>query len=101
EVRMADGATYAADHVVLATGSVAICPPSWQGAVALHTLDEAEYLRAQLQQEGPGLRLVVIGAGWIGAAVAGVAAAAGRRVDVLEAGPTPLWRQLGPELGGP
>ncbi|HLR28197.1 MAG TPA: FAD-dependent oxidoreductase [Ruania sp.] len=100
EVRMADGATYAADHVVLATGSVAIRPPSWQGAVALHTLDEAEYLRAQLQQEGPGLHLVVIGAGWIGAEVAGVAAEAGSQVDVLEAGPTPLWRQLGPELGG-
>src|SRR5699024_11787039 len=99
-VRMADGATYGADQVVLATGSVAIRPPSWQGAVALHTLDEAEYLRAQLQQEGPGLHLVVIGAGGIGAEVAGAAAEAGSQVDLLEAGPTPPWRRLGPELGG-
>src|SRR5699024_7829219 len=57
EVRMADGAAYAADQVVLATGSVAIRPPAWQGVVALHTLDEAGDLRAQLPQEGRGLQL--------------------------------------------
>lgn len=100
EIAMADGATYTGDQVVLATGSAAVLPGGWDGAVALHTLDEAQYLRDRLEKEGPNLRLVVIGAGWIGAEIAGVAAQAGSQVDVVEAGPTPLWHQLGTELGG-
>src|SRR5699024_9184399 len=51
EVQMADGASHAADQVVLATGSVAVQPPAGDSAVTLHTLDEAEYLRTRLQQE--------------------------------------------------
>lgn len=83
-----------ADAVVVATGAQPVQP--WPVARVLHGLPDAEGLRAALL---PGSRLVVVGAGWIGAEVAGVAAAAGCHVTVLEAGPTPLWRQLGPHAG--
>ncbi|HIZ36313.1 MAG TPA: FAD-dependent oxidoreductase, partial [Candidatus Ruania gallistercoris] len=96
QVTSAAGVTYAADQVVLATGSHAVRPPEWSGVVTLHTLDEAEHLRSALGGRG---EVIVIGAGWIGAEVAGVAAGAGSRVQVLESGPVPLWRQLGEELG--
>lgn len=83
-----------ADAVVAATGSVPVRP--WPDAVALHNADDAAHLRDQVR---PGRHVIVIGAGWIGAEVAGVAAAAGIRVTVLEAGSAPLWRQLGEATG--
>lgn len=89
-----DAGELPADAVVAATGSVAVRP--WADAVALHDLHDAAGLREQLR---PGRHLVVVGAGWIGAEVAGVAAGAGCRVTVLEAGSAPLWRQLGEAAG--
>lgn len=96
QVTSADGVAFSADQVVLATGSHALRPPEWAGARSLHTLDDAEQLRTALAER---LEVIVIGAGWIGAEVAGVAAGAGSTVQVLESGPVPLWRQLGAELG--
>lgn len=84
----------AADAVVAATGSLPVRP--WPDAVALHDADDAAHLREQVR---PGRHVVIIGAGWIGAEVAGVAAGAGLRVTVLEAGSAPLWRQLGEVAG--
>lgn len=84
----------AADAVVLATGSVPVRP--WPAALVLHTLADAARLRAAI---GPGRRLVVVGAGWVGAEVAGVAAAAGTEVTVVEAGPAPLAAALGARVG--
>ncbi|WP_230977496.1 NAD(P)/FAD-dependent oxidoreductase [Georgenia yuyongxinii] len=88
--------TISADAVVLATGASPVLPAGWDGASALHTADDAARLRAALT---PGARVVVIGAGWIGAEVAGQAAARGCAVTVVEAAPTPLYRQLGATLG--
>lgn len=87
-------ATYTADAVVLACGARAVLPPRWD-ALTLHTAADAQVLRERLT---PGARLVCVGAGWIGAEVAGVAAAAGLEVTVVEAGPTPLGVPLG-EVG--
>ncbi|CAM3372120.1 NAD(P)/FAD-dependent oxidoreductase [Occultella aeris] len=95
-VHLSDGADLAADAVVVATGSRPLRPHGWDHALVLHGASDADALRATIT---PGARLVVVGAGWIGAEVAGVAAAAGAAVTVLEAGPTPLGRQLGPDLG--
>ncbi|WP_235856839.1 NAD(P)/FAD-dependent oxidoreductase [Occultella glacieicola] len=92
-----DGAELAADAVVAATGSRPLRPHGWDHALLLHSASDADTLRAAIT---PGARIVVVGAGWIGAEVAGVAAAAGASVTVLEAGPAPLGRQLGPDLGG-
>lgn len=96
-VRTASGDDVTADVVVLALGSEPVRPAGWDAAVTLHTAADAERLRAAL---APGMRLVVVGAGWIGAEVAGVAAGAGARVTVVEAGPVPLERQLGRRVGG-
>ncbi|MEV7972544.1 FAD-dependent oxidoreductase [Cellulomonas sp. NPDC089187] len=81
-----------ADAVVLATGSTPMNP--WPTARVLHTADDAAALRADL---APGRRLAIIGAGWIGAEIAGVAAAAGVEVTVLEAlaGPLPVLGAVG------
>ncbi|WP_149204293.1 FAD-dependent oxidoreductase [Actinotalea subterranea] len=85
-----------ADAAVLATGAHAARPRDWPGVLTLHTAADAADLRARLT---PGSRLVVVGAGWIGAEVAGVAAAAGVDVTVVEAAAAPLLAALGPVVG--
>ncbi|WP_298456117.1 NAD(P)/FAD-dependent oxidoreductase [uncultured Cellulomonas sp.] len=92
----AGAADVRADAVVLATGSRAVRPADWGDAVTLHTADDAAGLRARLV---PGARLVVVGAGWIGAEVAGVASAAGVDVTVVEATTAPLSAALGARVG--
>ncbi|WP_307793851.1 NAD(P)/FAD-dependent oxidoreductase [Actinotalea soli] len=82
------------DVVVLATGSGASRP--WPEALTLHAAADAARLRESLV---PGARLVVVGAGWIGAEVAGVAAAAGVEVTVVEGALAPLSTALGAEVG--
>lgn len=85
-----------ASCVVLATGAHAVDVPGW-AARTLHTAADADGLRAAL---GPGpRRLVVVGAGWVGAEVAGVTAAAGHDVTVLEARDAPLATALGERVG--
>lgn len=96
EVTLDDGAAVTADAVVLAVGSVPVVPPGWDDALVLHTWDDAVRLRSLLV---PGARLVCVGAGWIGAEVAGAAAKAGCEVVVVEAASVPLERQLGVDVG--
>ncbi|WP_407341499.1 NAD(P)/FAD-dependent oxidoreductase [Pengzhenrongella phosphoraccumulans] len=91
-----DADTVDADAVVIATGSRALRPALWSGAVTLQTADDAAALRARLR---PGARLVIVGAGWIGAEVAGVVAATGIEVTVVEAAPSPLAAALGAVVG--
>lgn len=83
--------------VVLATGAHATTVPGWR-ATTLHTAADADVLRAALS--GRPRRLVVVGAGWVGAEVAGVSAAAGHHVTVLEARTAPLATALGESVGG-
>jgi 3-phenylpropionate/trans-cinnamate dioxygenase ferredoxin reductase component len=87
---------YAYDRLVLATGAVPVPLPGPGPQRLLRTLDDALSLRAVLR---PGLRLAIVGAGWIGAEVATVAAAMGCLVTVVEAGPAPLAAALGAEAG--
>ena len=90
-----DGGELPYDGLVLACGARAVLPARWAGAHVLRTLDDALALRGRLV---PGARVVVVGAGWIGAEVATAAAAAGCDCTVLEAGPAPLAGALG-EVG--
>lgn len=85
-----------AGAAVLATGAEAVRPAGWDEALVLHTAADAAALRAAVR---PGAEVVVVGAGWIGAEVAGVAAAAGARVTVVEAADAPLATALGAEVG--
>jgi len=64
--------------------------------MTLRTAEDAALLREQLQ---PDTHLACVGAGWLGSEVASVAASAGVRVTVLEAGSSPLEASLGPSLG--
>ncbi len=78
---------------MLATGARARRLP---GALTLRTRADAERLRARLR---PGSRLVVVGAGFLGAEVASTAVALGVRVTMLEGLAAPLQRVLGDEVG--
>jgi NADPH-dependent 2,4-dienoyl-CoA reductase/sulfur reductase-like enzyme len=91
-----DAGSVTADAVVLATGAHAVLPAGWHGARTLHTAADAAALRPLLTR---GTRLVVVGAGWIGAEVAGVAAGAGVDVTVVEAADAPLATALGRAVG--
>jgi NADPH-dependent 2,4-dienoyl-CoA reductase/sulfur reductase-like enzyme len=63
----------------------------------LRTLDDAVRLRAALTD---GVRLTIVGSGFVGAEVAATAAARGAEVTVLEAEPIPFGRTLGEQVGG-
>ena len=87
------------DVVVIATGaSPRTIPgaPHLDGIHVLRTLDDCILLRDDLRR---ATRVVVVGAGFIGAEVAATARTAGLEVTVLEALPVPLARGLGPVLG--
>jgi 3-phenylpropionate/trans-cinnamate dioxygenase ferredoxin reductase component len=84
------------DRVVLATGATPVTLPGEGPQRVLRTMDDALELRALLK---PGLKLVVAGAGWIGAELATAAAARGCEVTVLDLAETPLAAALGPDVG--
>jgi 3-phenylpropionate/trans-cinnamate dioxygenase ferredoxin reductase component len=64
-------------------------------AVTLRTLDDSDRLRAAFRD---GVRVAIVGAGWIGLEVAAAARAAGAEVTVLEQAAAPLLAVLGPEM---
>lgn len=84
---------------VLATGAEARTLPDAPDLRGVHTLrgiDDALAIRAALE---PGVRVVVIGAGFIGSEVACSARRRGADVTVVEAAPVPLARAVGERLG--
>lgn len=98
-VELADGATLAADAVLLATGgaprTVAVPGPRPELVHYLRTLDDARRLAPALR---PGSRLAIVGAGFVGLEIAATATAVGVDVTVLESVPVPLARVLGPAM---
>ncbi|WBO68545.1 NAD(P)/FAD-dependent oxidoreductase [Streptomyces camelliae] len=99
-VTLAGGQELRTDGVVVATGASPRTLPGTEGLAGIHTLrtlDDAQALRADLHSGLP--RVVVIGAGFIGAEVASTAHRLGLHVTVVEALDVPLERQLGREMG--
>jgi NADPH-dependent 2,4-dienoyl-CoA reductase/sulfur reductase-like enzyme len=84
------------DALVIATGADPIRLPGSGEQVTLRTIDDALALRDRL---APGVRIVVIGSGWIGAEVATAAKARGCDVICLERDELPLARAFGNEVG--
>ncbi len=84
------------DRLVVATGARPIVLPGPGRQRFLRSADDALSLRDAL---APGVRLVIIGAGWIGAELATAAAGKGCRVTVVEAGSAPLASAIGSEVG--
>ncbi|MGY1616782.1 NAD(P)/FAD-dependent oxidoreductase [Geodermatophilus sp. SYSU D00691] len=98
-VLLRDGSEVRADGVVLATGARARRLPGERGLAGVHvlrSLDDAVALREDL---ATAERLVVIGAGFIGAEVASTARTLGLEVTVVEAQPVPLAGPIGTEMG--
>ena len=91
-----DRAEYGFDALVVTTGATPVRLPGPGPQRVLRTFDDALAVRSALR---PGLKLAVIGAGWIGAELATSAAKKGCEVTVLEAAPAPLAGALGVEAG--
>jgi 3-phenylpropionate/trans-cinnamate dioxygenase ferredoxin reductase subunit len=87
---------YPFDALVLATGAAPVRLPGHGRQWVLRTFDDAWALREALL---PGIRLAVVGAGWIGAELATAAAGRGCQVTVVEAGAAPLAAAIGAEVG--
>ncbi|MFJ8040970.1 NAD(P)/FAD-dependent oxidoreductase [Kitasatospora sp. NPDC096147] len=88
-----DRGEFGYDTLVLATGAKPVTLP---GARTLRTVEDARALRERL---APGRRLVLVGAGWIGAETATVARKLGCEVTVVEAAATPVAGALPAEVG--
>jgi 3-phenylpropionate/trans-cinnamate dioxygenase ferredoxin reductase component len=96
ELLRTDRAELRFDRLVVATGATPIRLPGPGPQHVLRTIDDALAIRAALR---PGTRLAIVGAGWIGAELATVAAARGCAVTVLEAAAAPAAAALGAGVG--
>ena len=88
------------DKLLLATGARSRPLPMATDAgvpvVYLRTLQECLALKEQLKE---GMRIGIVGAGWIGLEVAAAARKNGADVSVFEMAPQPLHGVVGPEVG--
>jgi 3-phenylpropionate/trans-cinnamate dioxygenase ferredoxin reductase subunit len=104
KIELEDGSVLEGDAVVIATGARPRPLPGTEalsqrdGLFTLRTLDDSLALRGAVTAVDAA-RVVVIGAGFIGAEVASTCAALGCRVTVLEALDVPLRNVLGPKIG--
>ena len=70
--------------------------PQAENVLTLRSLRDSQAIRQALERTS---RLLLIGAGFIGAEVAASARQLGKEVLMIEAAPVPLSRALGPEVG--
>jgi 3-phenylpropionate/trans-cinnamate dioxygenase ferredoxin reductase component len=96
-VELSDGDRIEGDAVLLATGGRPRRLPGDPSdrILYLRAVEDADRIRAAI---GSG-RLVVVGAGFIGAEVAASARTQGAEVTVLEMAPVPLSQAIGEEMG--
>jgi 3-phenylpropionate/trans-cinnamate dioxygenase ferredoxin reductase subunit len=98
-VELSTGQALPFDMLVLATGAIArelpIAGRELERVYELRTVHDAQALQAALH---PGVRLVIIGGGWIGLEVAASARSAGVDVTVIEREERLLARVSGREL---
>ena len=96
---VSSGADVDYDVLVLGLGGTPRRPPdipAAQNVLTLRSLRDSQHLREAL---GAASRVVLIGAGFIGAEVAASARKLGKEVLIVEALPVPLQRALGREVG--
>ncbi|MGZ4596430.1 MAG: NAD(P)/FAD-dependent oxidoreductase [Actinomycetes bacterium] len=95
-----DGDRLHYDKLLLATGSsarrLALPGADLDNVVYLRTLGDSDRMRQAL---APGVRVTIIGAGWIGLETAAAARAAGADVTVLEHAEVPLVGVVGARVG--
>ena len=98
-LRLSDGAELRYDRVLIATGGRPLTLPivsGYDNVSVLRSLADARALREALYA---GVRLAVIGAGFIGLEVAATARRLGLEVTLIEGAPCPLASLLGVRLG--
>lgn len=95
-VELSDGDRVGYDALLLATGGRPrrITEGDSERVLYLRTMDDCERIKKRLSG-----RLVVVGAGFIGAEVAASARTLGAEVTVLDRNDVPLARVLGPDIG--
>jgi NADPH-dependent 2,4-dienoyl-CoA reductase/sulfur reductase-like enzyme len=100
-VRLEDGQSVGYDRLLLTTGAsprrLPVSGADLDGVLYLRTVDDSDKLKEVFKQPG---NVVIAGAGWIGLETAAAARQLGCEVTVVEPAPTPLYAQIGPELGG-
>jgi 3-phenylpropionate/trans-cinnamate dioxygenase ferredoxin reductase subunit len=88
------------ERLLLATGAeprrLTLSGADLDGILYLRDLDDADAIRERIERGG---RVLVVGAGWIGAEVGASARERGVEVTIIEQAAVPLERVLGPELG--
>ena len=98
-VELGHGAFEPYDHLILATGARArvlrIPGLDLAGVHALRTIGDAAAIKAAL---GAALRVVVVGAGFIGLEIAATARALGREVTIVEIAERPMGRAVSPAM---
>ncbi len=98
-LHLEDGAPLHYDQLILATGSVPVCPPiqgtDHDDVMMLRGVRDAVRLKAAL---GPRARLVIVGGGYIGLEVAASARQLGAEVTLVERAPRVLARVAHPAL---
>ena len=99
-ITLSDGGELDYSRLLLTTGAeprrLEIEGADLDGIHYMRTLADADALRERLSQ---GAKVVVIGAGWIGAEFAASARQLGSEVTVIEPASVPLERVLGSEVG--
>ncbi len=96
-VELSSGGAAPFDHLILATGArprpLDIPGAGLGGVLGLRNIVDAQAIRERL---GPGRRVVVIGAGFIGLEIAATALALGGEVTIVEIAERPLGRAVSP-----
>ena len=98
-VELSDGAALRYDQLLIATGSRPRALPmlsGYENVSELRTVEDSQRLRKHLKV---GMRLAVVGAGFIGMEVAATARRLGAEVTMIEAAPSPVYGVLGERLG--
>ncbi len=98
-VGLSDGTTLRYDQLLIATGSRPRALPmlaGYENVSELRTIADAQRLRLALRG---GMRLAVVGAGFIGMEVASTARKLGAEITMIEAAPSPVFGVLGETLG--
>lgn len=98
-VRLEDGDVLSFDQLLIATGAAARRVPTFEGLDGVHYLRTREDALAIRRDLRDARRVVVVGAGFIGAEVAASCRSLDLDVALVEPQPVPLMRGLGRSLG--
>ncbi len=99
-VLLEDGEALGYDELIVAAGARARRLPALAGRPNVHVLRTLADTRALRSALAPGVRLAIVGAGFVGQEVAATARGLGAEVTLIEAAEVPLQHVLGARLGG-